>query len=291
MIKHVLASLTGLASDTAVLETSLSVTKAFSAHVNCVFVSLSDPGATIKVAEFGWMPAREIDVMRGLQQRAATLAASAKATFEGFRDRRKLVIADRPGDRPRGATFHFGWVSATTAGETARLARCHDIAIVARDSPNAAYEPERAGTVLLNSGHPVLVPPRRAAKTLATRVAIAWKDRPEAARAVATSLPFLAKAESVTILTANEGQRHSRKTDASAEALARSLAWHGITARTKTLKVSPAVSEAILDEAYKLDVDLLVMGGYGHSRAREFVFGGMTREILATCEIPVLMSN
>ena len=292
MIKDVLASLTGLASDTAVLQTAVLVANAFSAHVDCLHVSFVDPNADIKMADFGWKSAREVDLIRGVQRRTEELAANAAAAFEGLRDKKKLLVAERPSETVSGPSFAYRQISSACPAETARLARHHDLTVIARDSPNVVYEPGRAGTVLLSSGRPILVPPRRSSKTLGFRVAIAWKDTPEAARAVTLSMPFLARAESVSVLNASEGEYDLEKSGASAAALAENLQWHGIAVKSTMLKFSltPA-SERILDEAYKLDTDLLVMGGYGHSRLREFVFGGMTREILAECEIPVLMAN
>lgn len=78
--------------------------------------------------------------------------------------------------------------------------------------------------------------------------------------------------------------------EGSTNELIRALAWDGVKAQSRLLEFSPT-GETILDEAYHLDTDLLIMGGYGHSRLREIFFGGMTREILPECEIPVLMAH
>ena len=106
----------------------------------------------------------------------------------------------------------------------------------------------------------------------------------------ATSILF--RAEQVSILSVSEngagaGDDTGR---ASAEHLASQLKWHGVTARVG-VEASPSGSaaEALKEMAYNCDADLLVMGGYGHSRVREFVFGGVTRDILADCALPVLM--
>ena len=76
----------------------------------------------------------------------------------------------------------------------------------------------------------------------------------------------------------------------SAEYLAKQLKWHGVTAQVRMEYASAGSDSTALKEmAYNCDADLLVMGAYGHSRVREFVFGGVTQDVLADCAIPVFM--
>jgi nucleotide-binding universal stress UspA family protein len=88
-------------------------------------------------------------------------------------------------------------------------------------------------------------------------------------------MPFLTNADAVTLVSLSEGETDLEKLATSARNVVQALTRHGIDAAEKTLELSlkPA-AESILDEAYRLDADFLVMGGYGHSRMREFVFGG-----------------
>ncbi len=107
----------------------------------------------------------------------------------------------------------------------------------------------------------------------------------EAARAVAAAMPCLTMADVVTILI-------SPKRAASAKDLAGHLAWHGVKASVRQFRVGPrSVGETLLAEARALKADLLVIGGYSHVRARELLFGGVTRHILAATEIPVMMAH
>jgi nucleotide-binding universal stress UspA family protein len=206
--------------------------------------------------------------------------------------RRNLMIAEEPkADRGTATSLAYREVIGADLDETINTARLHDLTVIARDSRNVILEPDRAGTVMLSSGRPVLVPPRRAPKTMGTKVALAWKNTAEAARAVASAMPFIVGAQAVTVLAANE-EDDARRFAEPARLLVRELSWHGVNAKSKLLPFSlkPA-GETLLDEAYRLDVDLLVMGGYGHSRFREIVFGGVTREILAESEVSVLMCH
>jgi nucleotide-binding universal stress UspA family protein len=121
-------------------------------------------------------------------------------------------------------------------------------------------------------------------------VVIAWKEGPEAARAVAAALPILAHARHVTIVSVSENGSDEDK--GSAKCLATYLRWHGIQAQAEMSKSpSISISKKLEEIALGLDADLLIMGAYGHSRMREFVFGGVTRDLLSACAVPVLMTH
>ena len=122
------------------------------------------------------------------------------------------------------------------------------------------------------------------------RAAIAWNSSAESSRAVFDALPLLKRAEKVTIITIDpEGGPDA---PASAEAMAASLARHGVEASVShTTSGGIGVGAALLSRISDEGDDLLVMGGYGHSRLREFVFGGATRHILEQMTVPVLMSH
>ncbi len=119
------------------------------------------------------------------------------------------------------------------------------------------------------------------------RIAIAWKPTPQAARAVAAAMPLLVQASEITVISVEE--EAAARDDAGR--LARSLAWHGLAATTLPLKPSAEGAAATLLAGARDRADLLVMGGYGHSRLREWVFGGFTQHVLADAPIPVLLAH
>ena len=116
-------------------------------------------------------------------------------------------------------------------------------------------------------------------------VAIAWKPTPQTARAVAFALPFLAGAKEVAVMTVEEGGGHD-----DAKPLIDYLAWHGIKSAAERLTPEGDAAAALLAAA-SARAGLLVMGGYGHSRLREWVFGGFTRRVLDDASMPVLMAH
>ncbi|MCS6892110.1 MAG: universal stress protein, partial [Rhodovarius sp.] len=135
---------------------------------------------------------------------------------------------------------------------------------------------------LFASGRPVMVAPFAGGPAEAgKRVLIGWNASREAARAVHDALPLLLRAEAVTVFAANPEQGISGHGDVPGADIARHLARHGVKVEVRQAfsdELSPG--EMMLNLASDLGVDLIVMGGYGHSRWRELVLGGVTRTML-----------
>jgi len=175
-------------------------------------------------------------------------------------------------------------------------ARYTDLVVVGQhdpEHPSPAGEAHLPETVILESGRPVLVIPYFGdIKPIGQTVLIGWKSGREAARAVNDALPFLRQARSVTVLAIDPQNGIGEDDKTPATDVVKHLARHGITA-TATHTISGGIGEGnvLLNTASDLGADLLVAGGYGHSRAREFVLGGATRSLLATMTLPVLFSH
>ncbi|MBI3440139.1 MAG: universal stress protein [Proteobacteria bacterium] len=144
---------------------------------------------------------------------------------------------------------------------------------------------------LFNSGRPViLTPPSWRGDSLGENILIAWKPTREAARAVADAAPFINAAKNVTVLCIDAmpgpyGQRPGHD-------IATHLARDGAHVDVRNVSGQGRFPEtAIIDEARALGADLIVIGGYGHGRLREFVLGGVTRSLSRDCPIPILMSH
>ncbi len=142
-------------------------------------------------------------------------------------------------------------------------------------------------TLLIDSGRPVLVVPYIGLRGGVGRtIMVAWKDSRESARAVAAALPLLQRAERVHVATWGRAQ------DARPDDLIAHLQRHGIAATPHHYGDETGdIGAFILSAAADLDADMMVMGGYGHSRAREWVLGGATRAVLEAMTVPVLMTH
>jgi nucleotide-binding universal stress UspA family protein len=175
-------------------------------------------------------------------------------------------------------------------------ARYADLAILGQLDPDSG-EPDmirpRPEQVTLASGRPILVVPYAGNfPNLGRRVVIGWNASREAARAVNDAMPLLTAAEIVIILTIDPREGPRAHGELPGADISLHLARHGVKAEIERA-VSPdlPVGEALLSRAADLGADLLVMGAYGHSRARELLLGGATRSLLRSMTLPVLMSH
>lgn len=170
--------------------------------------------------------------------------------------------------------------------------RATDLVVIGQDDPDRP-EPMREAmieTALFEGTAPMLIVPYISAGSMALeRVMIAWDGSRTAARAVQAALPLLALAKKISVVMiervgSNPGQPGAE--------LATWLARHGLDVELSQVEAPDVgIADALLDHAADKSFDLLVMGGYGHSRVREFLLGGATRGILATMTIPVLMAH
>jgi nucleotide-binding universal stress UspA family protein len=146
-----------------------------------------------------------------------------------------------------------------------------------------------AGDVVLHTGRPVLVVPKGCRKLALDKVIIAWKDTAEAQRAISDALPFLKQAGSVVVF----GVASTETTDDAALAAPLGfLVRHDIAATSEVVPHGNAtVEDEVLNYAVKARATLVVAGAYGHSRMREWVFGGVTRGLLTRSHIPTLFSH
>ena len=144
---------------------------------------------------------------------------------------------------------------------------------------------------LFESGRPVIVVPYiQKAPLKLERVMVCWDGSRAAARAIADAIPFLERARRVeVVIIANE---RGKQDEIEGADMGQHLARHGLSAEVKrTVADDVDVADMLLSHAADSGTDFIVMGGYGHSRLREFVLGGVTRSILRTMTAPVLMSH
>jgi nucleotide-binding universal stress UspA family protein len=191
----------------------------------------------------------------------------------------------------------FRRVQGFASESVARHAHYADLVIVGQsdpDHPAASGEANIAEIALLESGRPVLVIPYFGEiRPIGHTVLVGWKSGRESARAVNDALPLLSRANSVTVLTIDpEEEGISGEGKAPASDICQHLARHGVTATpAHTLSAGVGEGDVLLNQVSDLGADLLVAGGYGHSRARELILGGVTRSLLATMTVPVLFSH
>jgi nucleotide-binding universal stress UspA family protein len=185
----------------------------------------------------------------------------------------------------------------TSRGDAAEVAPVHaryaDLVVVGQPNTSDAsgVEPEFAERLVLAAGRPVLVIPYAGNfAEVGRRVLVAWNAGREATRALTDAIPMLREAKEVHVIAFNPvGMPHGEVPGAD---IGLYLARHGIKVNVSQQTAADVdVGNQLLSRAADLDIDLIVMGAYGHSRLKELVLGGVTRTILESMTVPVLMSH
>jgi len=217
---------------------------------------------------------------------------------EAEREADLMLAAAQEAAGKRAVPLATGRITAPVAElpmKFARMARHADLCVVGQPGDEAGdVEPwQLAEAAFMDSGRPALIVPFiGAGPDPPRRILVAWNGSREAARAVHDALPFLQSAEQTTVLIVDPQNLGSQVGDQPGADLAAHLARHGVWIEVKAVSGGGlAAGDAILAQAADDSADLLVMGGYGHSRLREFVFGGATRQLLAQMTLPVLLSH
>jgi nucleotide-binding universal stress UspA family protein len=222
-------------------------------------------------------------------------ASAAREAAEGQLQAVVQKLSDQTG-RLETASMVVEVGNAARAG--AALARTVDAVVVAQPmAGQSALDKELMTGALMASGRPCLVMPRWIEpRALNGRAMLAWKGTPEAARAARDALPLLKRAKEVRILCASPGHDLDGEGQAGLERLAAWLSLHGVRVEPPTVTAPPDdvtanVGDAILADASAYGTELLVMGGYGHARLTERVFGGATQRVLHKADCAVLLSH
>lgn len=279
-IKTILVGASGGSATAATIELACRLGAQLSAHVEAYHV-LVDPVAVFASVGAGDGIAVSGALVDEMTAEAAAGAAKMKSLFEAAAQRHGLRQQVQPSAQDaaaaQGASCHWHEEAGYAPTLVTARARFFDLVVLGR-SERAVKAPysDTIEDTLASSGRPVLVAPSVAPAAISRSIAIAWNGSAEAVRALAAALPMLATAGSVTAITAGEEQDIAD--------LTAYLAWHGVAAKHRhvTLRSGDSIGTALLDAAREAGADLLVMGGYGHRPWSETLFGGATREVIAS---------
>lgn len=174
-------------------------------------------------------------------------------------------------------------------------ARYSDLVVIGQtdlNEPSPAVMPDFPEYVVMNSGRPVLIVPYAGRfNNAGTRVVVAWDASAGATRAVTNAIPVLQRADIVEVAVFNAASQGDTHGELPGADVAQYLARHGIRVDVLNEKIDTDIGNALLSRATDFGADLIVMGGYGHSRFREILLGGVTRTVLESMTVPVLMSH
>jgi len=276
VVKDIIVNLSVGGAAASATDYAVSVAAAFQAHL--AGVAFCYEPAAVEI-DYGLVPAHLIEEERA---KALHSAKSAAKAFEECARRNGVSVEIRLIE----GTF------ATACDQFAVIARRFDLSVITQPEPSKLV-PEQLiiEAALFDSGRPILVVPYIQKSGLAlNRVMLCWDGSRNAARATADAMPLLLRADSVeVVIVAAERPKSDEMPGAE---IAHHLARHGLKVSVKRIvSVETDVPNTLLSHAADSEADLIVMGGYGHSRLREFILGGATRGILAAMTVPVLMSH
>jgi nucleotide-binding universal stress UspA family protein len=276
MVKDIIVNLSVTKEGSVVGKYAVSVAAALEAHLTGV-AFVYDP--VVPISGAGYIPAEVIEIQREDNETAADAAIKSftAATDQAGISAEPLIT----NASLAGAGDHF-----------ARMARRFDLAIVGQAEPEISSMEQIIGeTTLFESGRPmIMVPYIQKAPFKTDNVMICWDGSRTAARAVADAIPIIRRSGRVEIvIVTNE---RGKEDEIEGADIGQHLARHGLKVDVHRISGGKIdVADALLSHAADSGADLMVMGGYGHSRLREFVLGGVTRSIFESMTLPVLLSH
>lgn len=267
----------GLAESRAALDAAVAMTREANGHLHvlCLGIDRVQPGFYYA----GAAPALLQEGLAVAQEAAARREKEARALLE----REDIAWSCRSAVTQIGGLIYV----------VGRAARFADLTILPR--PYGRDDGEETAAVLesalFEGAASVLVVPPGSAVPKGRRIVIGWNESLEALRAVRAAMPMLMAAEEVDIAVIDPGRHAEDEADPGAE-LSSMLSRHGIRVKVSILaKTLPSVAETLARHVRDSDADLLVMGAYGHSRFRQSILGGATRDTLEQSQVPVLMAH
>ena len=287
-IRTILVALSDATAEAGTLGTAFALAKTFNAHVDVLHLR-ADPTASISDFVGDTVsPTLVEEVIEAAEDRAQRIAARVRKGFDESIAKARIEIVNRPSAQGK-PTASYGEETGLNDYWIETRGRVSDLIIARRPRNNADVGARAiAEYALMGTGRPVLLAPASHPRKVGSSVAIAWNGSVEASKAVASAMPILTRARSVTAISVVEGGGEDNNLDG----LIQYLRWHGIRAKPAVVKSRGGdTGKAVTGAASRAKADLLVMGAYTHSRMREMIFGGVTDYVLGSSRIPVLLAH
>lgn len=270
----ILALADGTATSDAVLDAAVQLGRKFGAQIEVLHLK-PDPSSLVPVVGEGMSGALIEQMIDSMTRMLETRGKQARAAYD------RVVV-------PSGLSATWREVSGPGPESLAKAGRFADLSVLTRPAgEDSVTQAALLDAAVFDTGRPVLIVPSGPAAPIGEHAAIGWNGTAYSARAVYSALPLLKKAKKVSIVAIGEDDKA-----APAAALAGYLARHEVAAAVVRSDGGGApIGRALLEQVASIGADLLVMGGYGHSRLREMMLGGATRFVLHNATIAVVMSH
>ncbi len=286
-MKTIFVPVGGGEGDARVFETARAAAVPLKAHLSFYHVKVGAGEAISNTphADFAMGPGLWSTLGR-LRTEGEARSAAARRHVEDFCRQHGIPLRERPNELER--------VSASWCEEAGRClplllsrARHSDLVVVGRHRLEHLPK-DLVERLLLESGRPILVAPAHPVQNLTSTAMVCWKECIEAAHAVTAAMPLLSRSARVLIVSVCEDGDADAAT--AVEDMARQMAWHGIHAEARCVTAAGRPAARVLSTAaQECEASLVVMGGYGHNRIREIIFGGCTEAFLRAADRPVLL--
>jgi len=285
--RTLLAVLRGGSDDADCLKAAHLIASQFDGHIDALHVR-ADPKAFLDYTGDAMTGDAYAQLIDAVEEEVAEKSQAARSAFDAWSRETGVEIVTEP---KAGGRVTATWVEKTGAEDrvVGRDGMLRDLIVL----PSSAGDEDAASEqtiqrAIFEAGRPVLVVPKGKPPTKLERIAIFWNGSKEAVRAVEAAMTLLRNTRTVDVMWVEEDV----DVDAVQTGLDEYLAWHGVAASEKRFAPDKRfIGEMLMDEAVKADIDLVVMGGYSHSRLREFILGGVTQHMLEESPLPVLTAH
>jgi nucleotide-binding universal stress UspA family protein len=287
-MKTILALVGGGDRDQVVLQTALAAALPLSAHLDFLHVHVP-AGQAARYSRMEYARGAALrNALDQLETKAKTFSDLAAEHVREFCASAKIEMCDTP-TNVRSVTASFREEKSNALERLTFHARHSDLIVMGRARQTQGLSPDTLDHLVLNCGRPMLVTATAAPQTLTGTIMVCWKESSNAARAVAAATPILANAKRVVF--ASVAERDEGVTEAVHD-LARQFAWNGISAEARVIPASGRGIPGVLSAAAEdCGADLVVMGAYGRSRARELIFGSCTEAFIHDADRPILLMH
>jgi len=289
MIKTILVPVSGNETDAACFAAALPLARAFAAHIDALHVRVDPLEIAMTMSTEGAGGLLLQGIIDDLTRDANANEAKARSRFADLCAKETIPLGKTPASASAKPSAEWHVETGQEARWMAAYGMTADLVLAPRGvAGQDAVARSTLEALLLETGRPLLIPGSApSSPRLAARIAIAWKATPQASRAVACAMPLLTRAKEVVVLTVEEEE--GRRDDANR--LVAYFGWHGIAATIERLSPGPHGAAETMLAGAATRAELLVMGGYGHTRLREWVFGGFTQRVLNDAPLPVLIAH
>jgi len=276
LFKDIIVNLSAGKSGKMVGDYAISVANRLEAHITGIAIAFVP---NIQRAGTAYLSVEKIEALQRDNEAAAETIVEwfAAATASAGISAEKRILRANMSD----AADQFG-----------RIARRFDLAIVGQVEPDGSpVQAMVCESTLFESGRPmIIVPYIQTAPLKLDRIMVCWDGSRPAARAIADAMPLLKRAGTIEVVSVTS--ERGKQDEIEGADIGHHLARHGLKVEvTRITRGELDVEDVLLSHAADSDADFMVMGGYGHSRLREFVLGGVTRSMLRTMTVPTLMSH